>query len=163
MNELSFDSFPNCNSQALWISTVFDSNHNNIQFANMQMSGNPAVSLCCMLLQPRSWPIAVLSPEHTHTVIIGGQGPAEGPRRAQAADTSVRHWGTRDGGWAPEGNMSFQLCARPAWHAGICCQIHQAFCCWSALSSHVVCRCIFMLSDFQSFVHTLNWRIFVLL
>lgn len=96
----------------------------------------------CMLLQPHSWPIAVLSPEHT--VIRGGQGPAEGSRRAQAADTSVRHWGT----W--EGRLgSWREHARPVRHAGICCQIQQAFCCFFC---HVLCRRIFMLS----FVDTLN-------
>lgn len=73
--------------------------------------------------------------------------------------TPLSHWGTWEGGWAPKGNMSFQLCARPAEHAGIYCWMHQVFCCLSALCSLIMWCVLLWLFDFWSFVYTLNWRI----
>lgn len=93
---------------------------------------------CSMLLQPCGLTVLSHSLQNTHALIRGDQGPAEGPRRAQPADTSVKHRGSWEGGWAPEGNLSFQLCARPELHAGMSRQQHFFFCACVCVCLHIL-------------------------
>lgn len=115
----------------MWFRSVIDSNHLLVKCQEIQhslsLSHVPAAS------QPR-WPITVLYPEHTHTH-SDKRGPRScwGARRAAAAHTSVRHWGTWEGGWVPEGNISFSSLCRAR------------LACWGLLSVTTLCCLTFSL------------------